>query len=74
MLSWESRDACFQLGSEAWTTRQQGRVDEAPAIKGDTCIEAYVAVGFGEVASKDGSGAGLLRRFVAVAQSLDQYA
>lgn len=49
-------------------------VDEAPEIKGDTCIEAYVDVGFGDVASKDECSAGPLRGCVAVAQSIGQYA
>ena len=84
MLAWESRDVCFQLESEALPHRQQGRidvhiavldcVDEAPVIKGDPCIEAYVDVDFADVASKDGCGAGLLRGCVAVAQSIGQSA
>jgi len=75
---------CFQLGSDAFPPRPQGHidvhvhvldcVDEAPAIKGDTCVEAYVDVGFADVASKDGCGAGLLRGCVAVAQYIDQNA
>jgi len=85
-LAWESRDVCFQLGSNAaaMPPRPQGRidvhiavldcVDEAPAIKRDTCIEAYVDVGFGDVASKDECSAGPLRGCVAVAQSIDRYA
>ena len=74
---------CFQLGINALPPRPQGRidvhiavldcVDEAPAIKGDTCIEAYVDVGFGDVASKDECSAGPLRNCVAVAQSIHQY-
>ena len=48
--------------------------DEAPVIKGDKWVEAYVDVGFADVASKDGCGAGLLRGGVAVAPYIDQYA
>ena len=84
MLSWKSRDVRCQLGSEAFPSRQQGRldvhiavldcVDQAPAINGDTSVEAYVDEGFAGVASKGGCGAGPLRGCVAVTQSIDQYA
>ena len=65
------------VGKRGLAARQQGRVDvhlavldcvdEAPAVGGNTWIEAYIDTGFADAAAKDGCGAGLLCGCVAVA-------
>lgn len=72
------------VGKRGLGPRRRGRVDvdpaildsvdEVPAVGGDARVEAYVDVGFADVAAEDERGAGLLRGRVAVAQYVEQYA